>query len=184
MNFNKEKIKSYLIEFSIVTIGVLIALFLSNIKENNQARKYEKAVIETINNEINSNYSSLKSVVDNHINILDTLNKYADDSSSIVNIFKKTGGVNYATIHNSSLELYKRNQISSIDFKMMSTLTNMNYVSEMIDNKLNKLSEYVYSNALNNSKESKEVVILHLRDVLNSENQLLEYYKDYIEHKE
>ena len=37
MNSKRGKIKTYLIELTIVTIGVLIALFLSNLKEYDQA---------------------------------------------------------------------------------------------------------------------------------------------------
>ncbi|MDE5416986.1 hypothetical protein L3049_03120 [Labilibaculum sp. DW002] len=181
MNSKRGKIKTYLIELTIVTIGVLIALFLSNLKEYDQARKYHIASIETINSEIKSNYSSLNGIVEDQTNLLDTLIKYTEDSSTIVDLFKQSNGLQYATIHNSGLEFYKRNQINSIDFEMMSTLINMNFLSEIIDKKLDKFSEFIYSNAFSNSKESKMVVILHLQDILYSENQLMEYYKDFID---
>lgn len=183
MNSKSEKIKSYLIELTIVTIGVLIALFLSNLKENNQEQKYHAASIETINNEIKSNYSSLKGIVEKQNNLVDTIVKYTEDSSSIVDLFKKTNGLQYATIHNSGLEFYKRNQMNLIDFEMMSNLINMNFLSEVIDSKLDKFSDFIYSNAYSNSKDSKMLVILHLQDVLNTENQLLELYKDFIDKK-
>jgi len=183
MNSKSEKIKSYLIELTIVTIGVLIALFLSNLKENNQEQKYHAASIETINNEIKSNYSSLKGIVEKQNNLVDTIVKYTEDSSSIVDLFKKTNGLQYATIHNSGLEFYKRNQMNLIDFEMMSNLINMNFLSEVIDSKLDKFSDFIYSNAYSNSKDSKILVILHLQDVLNTENQLLDLYKDFINKK-
>lgn len=183
MNSKSEKIKSYLIELTIVTIGVLIALFLSNLKENNQEQKYHAASIETINNEIKSNYSSLKGIVEKQNNLVDTIVKYTEDSSSIVDLFKKTNGLQYATIHNSGLEFYKRNQMNLIDFEMMSNLINMNFLSEVIDSKLDKFSDFIYSNAYSNSKDSKMLVILHLQDVLNTENQLLDLYKDFIDKK-
>ena len=183
MNSKKEKIKSYLTELSTVTIGVLIALFLSNLKEYNQARKYHIKSVETINNEIKSNYSSLKGIVEKQKNLLDSLIKYTEDSSTIADIFMKSNGLQYATIHNSGLEFYERNQINAIDFEIMSTLINMNYLSKLIDNKLDKFAEFIYSKAYSNSKESKRLAILHLRDVLSTENQLLEFFKDFIDKK-
>lgn len=182
-NSRMEKTKSYLKELAIITIGVLIALFVSNLKENNQAKKYHIASIETINSEIKSNYSVLKRIVEKQTNFLDTLIKHTEDSSTIVDLFKKSNGLQFATIHNAGLEFYRRNQINSIDFEMMSTLINMKFLSEIIDNKLEKLAEFTYSNAFNNSKESKMVIILHLHDILSTENQLLKFYKDYIDRK-
>lgn len=176
-----KDIKFYLKELTVVTIGVLIALFLSNIKEYSQARRYYVASIKTINNEVKTNYSHLKGVVEKQTNLLDTLIKHTEDSSLIVDLFKKSNGLQFATIDNSGLEFYKRNQINSIDFEMMSTLINMNIISGIIDTKLEKLAEFTYSNAFDNSKESKMTVILHLRDVLNTENQLMEMYENFID---
>ncbi len=183
MNSQKEKIKSYVIELAIVTIGVLIALFLSNLKEYNQAREYHSASITTIDDEIKSNYSELNEVVKKQTNLLDTLTKYTEDTTSISDIFKKSNGMLFPTIYNTGLEFYKRNQMNSIDFEMMSTLINMNLSSDIIDKKLDKFSEFVFSNAFSNSKESKMTCTLHLQNVLNIEYQLLESYKDYIDNK-
>lgn len=183
MNFKIEKFKSYLRELTIITIGVLIALVISNFKEDYQARKYHLASIKTINNEIKSNYSSLKGIVEEQTNLLDTLVKYTEDSSTIVDLFKKSNGLQFATIHNSGLEFYERNQINSIDFEMMSTLINMNFLSKIIEHKLDKFSDFIYLNAFSNTKENKMVVILHLKDIINTENQLLEFYKDFIDKK-
>lgn len=183
MNSKSGKLKSYLKELTIITLGVLIALLISNLKEKNQARKYQTASLETINSEIKSNHASLKKIAETQTNLLDTLIKYTEDSSTIVDLFRKSNGLSYATIHNSGLEFYKRNQINSIDFKLMSTLINMNFLSEIIDKKLDKFTEFTYSNAYSNSKESKMVLILHLRDVLGTEHQLLEFYADFIDEK-
>ena len=183
INSTMKEIKFYLKELTVVTIGVLIALFLSNIKEYIQAQKYQSASIETINSEIKSNYTSLKEIVEKQSNLVDSLTKYTEASNTIVDIFKKSKGLQFATIHNTGLEFYKRNQINSIDFDMMSTLINMNLLSDIIDNKLDKFADFTYSNAYNNSKESKMVVLLHLQDVLNTENQLLKFYKDFIDAK-
>lgn len=181
MNLKSKEMLSYLRELTIVTMGVLIALLLSNFKENSQARRYHKASLETINSEIKSNHSSLERIIEKQSAFLDTLTKYVEDSSTIVDLFRKTNGLQFATIHNSGLEFYQQNQLSSIEFEMMSSLINMRSSSELMYDKLEKLAEFTYSNAYSSSQESKKVVILHLQDVLNTEHQLLEFYKDFME---
>jgi hypothetical protein len=74
-----------------------------------------------------------------------------------------------------------KNQINSIDFEIMSSLIQMNIFSETINIKLEKLSDFVYSNVFDDSKETKTLVILHLNNVLSSEKQLLLIYKSYID---
>lgn len=180
MRQNKEKIKYYLTELSIVTIGVLIALFLSNIKEFNQARKYKKATIETINNEITSNYSDLKGTIEEQKTLIDTINIYLDDSCSIVELFQKTNGLSFPTILNSGFEFYKKNRINSIDFEMMSNLIRMNYQSESIDKKLDELIKFVYPNAFEKTKTSKIQLTLYLQEAMSAERQLLMLYENYI----
>ncbi|WP_372752646.1 hypothetical protein [Labilibaculum sp.] len=83
MKTNFKDIKPYLIEFTIVTAGVLVALFLSNYKENNQTRKYYITSIETINNEIETNYKDLKGTIEGHMNLLDTIKKYRTNHITI-----------------------------------------------------------------------------------------------------
>ncbi len=175
-----KTIKPYLIEFIIVTAGVLIALFLSNLKESNQAQKYHLATIETINMEVQDNYSNLKGVVDDQTNLLDSLNEYTDSSNSILDLFQKSNGLTIATLSNAGLDFYKKDRINSVDFKMMSKLILMNYLSGIIDNKIEKLGDFAYLNIFNNSKESKELVSFYLRNLLNTENQLLITYEDFI----
>ncbi len=175
------KIKSYLRELTIVTTGVLIALFLSNLKENIQAKKYHRASVETINNEIETNYSQLKGVVEKQSNLVDTILKYNEANITIIDLFKKTNGLQNATLSNGGLELYTKNQIDLIDFGIMSGLIQMNILTETINFKLEKLSDFAYSNVFNNSRESKTMLSLHLSNLLNTEKQLLLIYKAYID---
>lgn len=181
INLILEKIKTYLKELSIVTAGVLIALFISNHKENNQAIEYYSASIETINNEVETNYSKLKGVIDTHTQLLDTINKYSEDNITIMALFKKANGLAFATLNNTGLEFYTRSKINLIDFEMMSTLYQMRFLSEIIETKLNRLGDFVYLNIQADSKDSKTIVGLYLSDVLNSEYQLLQTYESLID---
>jgi hypothetical protein len=178
-NSRKEKIKSYLKELTIVTIGVLIALFISNLKEKNQARNYQIASIETVNNEIETNYSVLNDIIEKQTSLLDTVNKYSEHHISIVDLFQKTGGLQLPTLSNTGLEFYSRNQIYLIDFEMMSILIRMNTLSELIDAKLEKFMDYLYPNLFVNSRESKNMIIMHLRNALETETQLMHLYENY-----
>jgi len=176
-----KNIKSYLIELIIVTAGVLIALFLSNLKESNQAQEYHRASIETINKEIKANYSKLKEVLEKQTKFHDTLIKYRDKPIIIGKIFEKSGGLQSSELSSTGLDLYKRNQINSIDFEMISVLNEMNSLSEIIEAKLNRLIDFAFKNILDNSKGSKLVLSVHIQDALGSEKHLLKLYKDYID---
>lgn len=175
------KIKSWLGEIAIVTAGVLIALFFSNLKERNQAQKYQRASIETIKSEVSVNNSDLKNVMEGHSRLIDTINKYIEDHISIYDLLNKTNGLQVATLSNTGLEFYTKNQINSIDFKMMSTLIQMKILSQFIDNKMEKLTEFVYPNMFVESRESKIMFVMYLRNVLESERQLLHLYQDFAE---
>jgi hypothetical protein len=176
-----KKIKSYLKELTIVTIGVLIALFLSNLKEKNQARKYQTASIETIKNEVEANYSSLKEVMEKQTKLLDTIKKHSNDHIQIGDLISKASGIQIATLSNTGLEFYKRNEINSIDFEMMSMLIQINILSELIGTNMEKLRDYLYPNLFVDSEESKMLFILYLRNVLESETQLTQTYENFID---
>ena len=177
------KIKTYLRELTIVTAGVLIALFISNQKEENQARDYHSASIHTIQNEVKSNHLNLSGVIEKHIVLLDTIAKYSEKDIAINDLFSKVNGVQFATLSNTGLEFYTRNNINLIDFELMSKLYHINTLSELIEIKLERLSNFVYSNIQAESTESKMIISLYLSDVLNSESQLLEIYEDLIDEK-
>lgn len=181
LNSLLQKARNYLKELTIITVGVLIALFISNYKENNQAKDYHSASIETIYAEVEANYLSLKGVIEQRTCSLDTITKYSEDNITINDLIKKMNGVQFATLNNTGLEFYTRCKISLIDFEIMSTLYKMKFLSELIGIKLERLSDFVYSNVLVDSKESKTITALYLRDVLNTEHQLLQIYKSLID---
>ncbi|MEN8139512.1 MAG: hypothetical protein ABFR62_13905 [Bacteroidota bacterium] len=182
INSNMNKIKSYLKELTIVTIGVLIALVISNFKENNQARDYYNSSIETVKNEVEVNYSILKNIIEDQTRLLDTINKHSADDITISDlIVEKGGGLQAATLNNLGLEFYKNNQINSVDFEMMSRLIRMQSVSKIIDTKMEKLMDFMYPNLFDDSEKSKKLVILYLNNALNSEIQLMHLYEDFID---
>lgn len=182
-----KKITSYLKELTIVTAGVLIALFLSNLIENNQARKYQIASIEAVKNEIDSNYNILKVSFERHTALRDTIDKYRKDHILISDLISKAGGLHGGYLKNTGLDFYTKNQINSIDFEMMSMLMNMKSTSKLIEIKMEKLMDYLYPNLFVDTEESKMLVILYLNNVLNSETQLMlsyvDFFYEYVENK-
>lgn len=177
-----NNIKNYLKELTIITIGVLIALFVSNFKENKQAKKYYNTSIETVTNEVESNYANLKNIIEKQTNLLDTISKYSADPITISNlIIEKGGGLQVATLNNSGLKFYRKNQINLIDFEIMSKLIRMERSSNIIDMKMGKLIDFVYPNLFSDSEKSKQLVIIYLHNVLNTEIQLMQTYDDFID---
>ena len=182
MKTNFKGIKSHLIEFIIVTAGVLIALLLSNIKENNQARRYYNKSIETINNEIETNYNSLKENIEGHMNLLDTIKKCTTNHITISElIVNKGGGLSSTILSNSGLEFYKKNQLNSIDFEIMSELIRIENTTKLINTKMEKLMDFLYPNLFVDSEESKKLVVAQINNLLNSETQLMQQYENFMD---
>jgi len=176
-----NKVKSYLSELTIVTIGVLVALVINNYKEDNQARKYQIASIVTIKNEIELNYEELKKVIESHSSLQDSIKKYSKDPILLSDLIYKAGGLKSINLKNTGLDFYKKNDINSIDFEMMSMLLNMKSTSELINIKLEKLVDYLYPNLFDDSEESKMLVVLYLENVINSETTLMHSYENFID---
>jgi hypothetical protein len=175
-----NKIKAYLKELTIVTIGVLIALIISNIQENSQSRKYQIASLETVKDEIELNYSNLKTVIEKQTRLLDTINKYSADDITISDlIFEKGGGLQSPSLSNAGLEFYTKNKINSIDFEMMLMLIGMSSCTEVIETKLEKLMDFLYPNLFIDSEESKMLFIIYLSNVLDSETRLIDFYEKF-----
>lgn len=175
-----KRTKSYLVELTIVTVGVLIALLLNNFKESYQANEYQEASLRTIKNEVEVNYSELKDIIEKQTKLLDSIKGYNASHISIYDIMRKSGGLQIPTLSNTGFEFYTRNEINEIDFEIMSLLIKMNKLSDLVDIKLEKLMNYIYQNIFVDSKESKRIVILYLQDALESENQVLNIYKLYL----
>lgn len=159
----------------------MIALFVSKFNESSQARDYQIASIETVENEVEENHNILKGVIDKQTRLLDTIKTYISVNITIRDLVAKSSGITMATLSNTGLEFYKRNQINSIDFEMMTYLIQMNTIAELINSKFAKLTDFLYPKIFADSKESKTRFILHLADVLESETQLINMYEKFIE---
>ncbi|WP_321348955.1 hypothetical protein [uncultured Draconibacterium sp.] len=182
LNATLNKIKSYLKELTIVTFGVFIALAISNYKEYKQARDYYMASIETVNKEVETNYEMLKGIIEAQSELLDTINKFSTNQITLSDlIIDKAGGLTGASLNNSGLEFYKNNQINSVDFEMMSRLIRMESLTKLIDKKMDKLMDYLYPNLFVDSEESKMLTSLYLSNLLGTEIQLMESYKNFID---
>jgi len=176
-----KKIKTYITELTIVTVGVLIALVISNFNESNQAREYQITSMETIKNEVEANHSVLKGILEKQTTLLDSITKYIEGNVSLFDLLRKAGGLKSANLSNTGLEFYKRNQINSIDFEIMSTLIQMNMKSELINMKLEKFMDFLYPNLFVDSKESKMIIRIHLLDIIGSEKSVMQLYENFIQ---
>ncbi len=96
-------------------------------------------------------------------------------------ILEKGGGLSSASLSNTKLEFYKRNQLNLIDFEMMSNLIIIENITKAIDIKMEKLMVFLYPTLFADSEESKELLILQLNNLLESEIQLMKQYEDFID---
>ncbi|MCB0762545.1 MAG: hypothetical protein KDC12_13545 [Flavobacteriales bacterium] len=171
-----KKTSSYLKELAVVTIGVLIALLLNNWKESREARQfYEKSLI-TVQQEMEENQADLSFVLNHQMALLDTVQNHLTDSTSVSELIQRAGGLKSATIRNVGLDIYARNDISNLDYATLSRLMQMKSLSGLIDNKMNKLMDFIYPNTFERSSESKELLSVFLSNLIESEAQLNHIY--------
>lgn len=176
-----SKIKTYIKDLTVVTMGVFIALIISNLKENRQARKFHNASIETIKNEVLTNHEILKTVIENQSQLQDTIDKYRNERITLEALFQKANGLQGANFSNTGIDFYSRNEIYSIDFERMAILSRMNALSKLIETKMEKLLDFVYPNTLADTEESKVLLYIYIDNLVESETQLSLLFENYIE---
>ncbi len=181
LNRLSSDIPSYLKELTIVTIGVLIALVISNLQETYQSKKYQAASTEAVKKEIFLNSDKLKVAIERHTALRDTVAKYCMDRVLLSDLIFKADGLHGSYLRNTGLEFYSRNEIGLIDFKMMTMLMDIKSTSNLIDTKMEKLMDFIYPNLFVDTEDSKKLVILHINNLLNSETQLMFHYENLID---
>ena len=176
-----EKAKAVFKELVTLTAGVLIALLIDGYSDKRQAQQYHATSLETVKKEIQANFADLETVFEQQLQLRDTIEHYLEDSTSMNALFEQAGGLKSASLSHTGLAFYSKNEIGLIDLKVMSALVQMNTLSEVIDIKMGKLVDFVYPNVFTHSRASKQLLLIYLTNVLESEQQLLDLYGEFID---
>lgn len=179
---NRSRIVYFLQEIAIVVIGVLIAVSISNYKENINNKAYIQKTLLAMESEIKLSQSSVDSVLTRHFTLIDSLeNSIYDDERALGEMISNFGGVQFPLIKNVSLRFFISNKAELVDFDMISQLLEIEEHTKVLSDKMKRLGDFAYDRLNNRAEETKLTFAYLLSDVMDSEEALLESYSKFLD---
>lgn len=184
MKQRKKSVWYFLREIAIVSIGILIALFLNNWKENRTNQQYLEKAMQTIRLELEESRKDVASVVERQENTMDSIEMYLEDESqTLLELISRSGGVQYPLINNIGLRFFIANKAELLDYQLITKMAEIERSSDLLAQKFDKLMDYAYRAMKKSDAGSKEMFAIHLSNVLDSEYRLLELFEEFTDHR-
>jgi len=171
-------------EIFIVTLGILIALFINNLKSDIDEKKYLKKTFSSIRSEIVENIKEIKETLplqdslDTHI-----YNNISNDKN-ILSIIAEFGGVTSPVIKASAWNSILNNNAHLIEYETISKLTEIELGVQEYNMKVMKMIDFVYENAEATSSNKKDLFSIIIQDLLLLEESLIEVMEKFLEQTE
>lgn len=181
----KNRIGYVLQEITIVVSGVLIAVSISNYKENIDNKKYIEKTLMAIEKEIELSQIEVDTALNRHIKLYEILeNKFGNNEETIGELVSNSGGFQVASIKNVSLRFFVSNKAELLDFQLISQLLEIELAADMLSEKTKRLTDFTYNNVNEENDDVKIKFAYLLANVMDGEQTLLESYSSFIdEHK-
>ena len=174
-----KSLKKFLKETLPVVFGVLLALLLSNWKEDIDSDRYIEEYYLHINEESESNLVTLRDIVKSHRELLDTLNNYKETDVNLDEILSKVGGIQFALLQNSSWKYFQSSSIGKLDFEVISALSFMERMEYFCDHTAERFIETIHKFEKSNRLDDKEVIIRHLEELIDKEESSIQIFESY-----
>ena len=178
---------NYLKEITIVVIGVLIAVFISNYKDGIDNEKYIEKTLLAIENDIKLSQSDLDTVYNRHLELFEILREKLEDSEALdpeltlVELISSSGGFQVTTSKNISLRFFINQKAELLEYDIISKLLDIETQSELLQLKTRRLTDFFYENIDEGGEEVFMKLAYYLSDILDSENTLLESYSEFLD---
>lgn len=181
----KDKLKKLLLEMVPVILGVLIALLINNWKESAADQRYVEKSLAAIEKDIRESKVSTEEVLEKHYAVIDSISHYLENTDlSIQEIVGNAGGIQYPFTKNIALRFFVSSKADLLDYETISILTNIEESSKMMSKKFDKLMDFAYEKIDSQDQKDKYSFAIHLANVIDSEEQLVELYQEYLGEKE
>ncbi|GEM51767.1 hypothetical protein HX001_14765 [Empedobacter brevis] len=180
----KKFIFPFIKEMLPVIAGILIALFIDNWNENRKDNQYINQAFLSIHSELDETKKNINEIIPLQKLLIDSLDFYTDDKKiDIADILlKKSKGIHIATIKTNAWKTLSNSKIELIDYKKVTTLTDIEEQKDILKTKSDYLGQFVYSNLNETDKNKKEVLKIILLDIIQTEKTTLSYI-EYFEKK-
>ena len=180
----KKSFISYLREVSIVVIGVLIAVYLGSLKEDYDNRRFVHKTMTALQAEAKASHKDLKEVLDKHLRILDSLRVQLtsnNEEESLMDFTARMGGVQVATNNNNVLRFFISNKAELVDYEMITKLSEIEFASNLMNRKMEKLLDFAYLHLQNSDLDTKLQFASFLSNVVDSEANLVDQYDELLQ---
>ena len=167
-----------------VTLGVLIALFINDWKQNKENERFMNNALESIDKEMKLNIEDFNSILPKQYAMIDTINFHINNNEiSLAEIFEKTKGLEVPTVKNTSWKSFLNSKMELVKFDVISKLTDIEESKGFMNKKLDGLMGFVFDNIESTESKTKKKLEMQLLNLLDSEEELLKSYKEYLEIK-
>jgi hypothetical protein len=182
MKKDNNSVLSFFREIAIVVIGVLIAVSLNNLKEKYDNEAYIKKTLTAIENEIVQNKEAINETLELHLALIDTISQMEpDETETLGDLIGRLGGVQAPTVRNIGLRFFIANKAELVDYNIISQLSQIESNSTTLKAKIDRMIDFVYEEINSTDNNSKELFVMHLLNVMDTEQALVELYSIFVE---
>lgn len=183
-------ILDYFKEITIVVIGVLIAVSISNYKERADNEKYIEKTLLAIENDIKLSQADLDTVFNRHLELFETLRDMLESTEpidtdlTIGTLISSSGGFQVTVSKNISLRFFINQKAELLEYDIISKLLDIETQSQLLEQKTTKLMDFMFENVDQGGEEVFIKFAYLLNDILDSENTLLESYREFLDNNQ
>lgn len=164
-----------------VILGILIALCINNWNENRADRKYLSKVMASIDSELKENKEQLIEVIQEHRELLDTIDFYRNQELSIEELLVKVEGIRGTAIKNHTWRALINSRIELVDNETILTMTDVDEEKADMELKQDKLTQFLYTNLGSTNRDDKRLLRMIINDMLSIELETLESHEKFLE---
>ena len=160
-------------------LGILLALFINNWQEGQKNQRFLRSVFSSISQELLDNIQELKEVMPQQEALLDSLERYMDnDQISASEVIISADGFKLPTIKNTAWRSFLNTKMELVDYELIAILSEIEAAKDFLSVKTSKMMDFIFSAADNTTAESKRILSMHILNILDSEDQILEMHNE------
>ncbi|MEM7572643.1 MAG: DUF6090 family protein [Bacteroidota bacterium] len=176
-----ETFRKSVIDMIPVVLGILIALFINNWQEGLKNQRFLRSVFSSISQEIADNLEELDQIIPLQEAVIDSLEVHLnDDQLSAGEVIIAADGFKLPTIKNAAWRSFLNTKIELIDYELISILSEIEEAKAFMQIKTSKLMDFIFSAIDNNTAESKQILMMHILNVIDSEEQIQEMHHEFL----
>ncbi|MEO1712469.1 MAG: hypothetical protein AAFU60_03955 [Bacteroidota bacterium] len=178
-----QRLGKFLYDMVPVTVGILLALFINNWNETRKDQAFLDRVLASIEQELTDNAEDLEDMVFRHQRLIDTTRHYLEnDTVSVFDVFAYTSGFQIPSVKLTSWQALKSSRVELVDYELISSMTDLEEIKINLNLKIEKLMDFAYAHLRYKDEDSKERLLIHFLDLLDTEEDLLERNKKLLEY--